>query len=183
MTTTLLNIMFACLIVLAIAVVQTGKIRRAVVISAAFSMSASFTYLLLSAPDVALAEAVIGSTLSTIILLVAIKKYQLFTIYYLQRSSRLNDREIDRTRDGLLGIIERCLLEHEMESQVIYTVEDAKTVIGKHTFDLLVEEEEHLTILHGEGNSYIFNEMTDRLLKKQPDRPLAAVDMKREEEP
>lgn len=182
MTTILLDILLVCLVALAVAVVQVGKIRRAVVLASAFSMAASFAYLLLAAPDVALAEAVIGSTLSTIILLVAIKKYQVFTIYYIQRSSRLNDREIDRKRGSLLGLIEDCLLEHEMESQIIYTVEDVETVIEKHACDLLVEEEAELTTLHGEGNSYIFGEITDRLLGTEPDRPLAVVDLKWEEE-
>ena len=67
------------LIVLAIATVQTRKLRNAVIYLGVFSLGMSFVYILYNAPDVAIAEAVIGSTLATILYLVALKKYRIFT--------------------------------------------------------------------------------------------------------
>ena len=62
------------LIPLAIYAIQTRKLRNAVVILGAFSLVSSLVYLFYRAPDVALAEAVIGTTISTILYLVAMQK-------------------------------------------------------------------------------------------------------------
>ena len=61
------------LIVLAIAAVNTSHLRRSIIYLGIFSLISSLVYLFYGAPDVAIAEAVIGSSLTTVLFLVALK--------------------------------------------------------------------------------------------------------------
>jgi len=70
------KIFLIILVVLALVALNTPKLRRAVVYLGIFSLVSSFVYLLYGAPDVAIAEAVIGSTIATVLYLVALKKYK-----------------------------------------------------------------------------------------------------------
>ena len=80
----LITIIFlALLLASVIMVVVTENLIHAAIYMGTFSTLSAVVFLLLGAPDVALAEAIIGSTLSTIIYLIAIKKFRLFTIYYI----------------------------------------------------------------------------------------------------
>lgn len=70
------------LVLITVGIIFTNSIRKAIILSGVLSIIASFSYILLLAPDVALAEAVIGSTLSTIILLMAIQYLDVVHIVY-----------------------------------------------------------------------------------------------------
>ena len=74
--------LYFILIVSAFLTVQSSKLRRSVIYLGVFSLVSSLAYLLLFAPDVAIAEAIIGCTISIILFLTALKKYRTFTIYY-----------------------------------------------------------------------------------------------------
>lgn len=74
MNETLLGAVLLLLLGLGILVVVTDRLFTAVVYSAALSACIAFGYLLLGAPDVALAEAIIGSALTTVIYLATLKK-------------------------------------------------------------------------------------------------------------
>ncbi len=62
----MLEVTLILVVILAILAIQTNTLRRAIVYLCVFSLLCSFCYLLYQAPDVAIAEAVIGSTLATI---------------------------------------------------------------------------------------------------------------------
>lgn len=70
------------LTIVAIGIIFSNSIRKAIILSGVLSILASFSYILLLAPDVALAEAVIGCTLSTIILMMAIQYLEVVHIVY-----------------------------------------------------------------------------------------------------
>lgn len=70
------------LVFIALGIIFTNSIRKAIILSGVLSIIASFSYILLLAPDVALAEAVIGCTLSTIILLMAIQYLEVVQVLY-----------------------------------------------------------------------------------------------------
>lgn len=70
------------LLFIALGVIFTNSIRKAILLSGVLSIIVSFSYILLLAPDVALAEAVIGSTLSTIILFMAIQYLEVVHVLY-----------------------------------------------------------------------------------------------------
>jgi len=79
------------LVVIAIGTIVTNFIRKAIILSGVLSILASFLYILLLAPDVALAEAVIGCTLSTVILLMAIQYLEVVQIVYTTSEISYND--------------------------------------------------------------------------------------------
>ena len=70
-----LKIFLFLMILFAAIAIQTEKPVRGAIYLGVFSLICSFVFLLYAAPDVAIAEAIIGSTLSTILYLVALYKY------------------------------------------------------------------------------------------------------------
>jgi uncharacterized MnhB-related membrane protein len=70
----LASLMFILMIALAIMAVRSKDLIKAAILLAGVSLIASFVFVLLRAPDVAMAEASIGSALTAIILVFAIKK-------------------------------------------------------------------------------------------------------------
>jgi uncharacterized MnhB-related membrane protein len=70
----LATLMFILMIALAIMAVRSKDLIKAAILLAGVSLIASFVFVLLRAPDVAMAEASIGSALTAIILVFAIKK-------------------------------------------------------------------------------------------------------------
>lgn len=70
------------LVIIVVGIIFSSSIRKAIILSGVLSILASFSYILLLAPDVALAEAVIGCTLSTIILMMAIQYLEVVHIVY-----------------------------------------------------------------------------------------------------
>jgi uncharacterized MnhB-related membrane protein len=75
MILTIIAIILAlAIIVMAIIAVQNSKLVVAIVAAGVVSLFASVFYLLLSAPDVAMTEAAIGSGLSTIIFFYVLNK-------------------------------------------------------------------------------------------------------------
>lgn len=64
------------LLLTAFLTVQQRRLRTAVIFMAVFSLLSSVVFLLYQAPDVAMAEIIIGSTLSTVLYLVALSKQE-----------------------------------------------------------------------------------------------------------
>ncbi|MGA1820398.1 MAG: hydrogenase subunit MbhD domain-containing protein [Thermoplasmatota archaeon] len=67
-------LMFIMMIILAVFTIRSKDLIKAAVLLAGVSLIASFVFVLLRAPDVAMAEASIGSALTAIILVFAIRK-------------------------------------------------------------------------------------------------------------
>ena len=159
-----IKVVFLLLVVVAFMVVQTDKLRRSVVYLGVLSMIGAYAYLLYAAPDVAIAEAVIGSTLSTILYLVALQKYSVFTIYYVHPAAQhLDDREIRRSRGSLLRLAERFLTDRELEPQIIYTVESPRSIQESHHHDLIIERDGHEVRFHGPAHSYLTEGIMDHI--------------------
>jgi len=158
------KVVLLLLVIVAVMVVQTDKLRRGVVYLGVLSMIGSYAYLLYAAPDVAIAEAVIGSTLSTILYLVALQKYRVFTIYYMHPAAQhLDDREIRRSRGSLLSLAERFLSERELEPQIIYTVESPQSIKETHHHDLIIERDGDEVRFHGPAHSYLAEGIMDHI--------------------
>lgn len=127
------------LVILAIVIIQTQKMRHAVIFLGAFSLTISFVYLLYNAPDVALAEAIIGSTLSTILYLVALQKYKIFTIYFLIAEDELESSKFNTPiHQQLILLLEKFCAKQEIEPQIIYTVSPLEQIIEQHQYALIM---------------------------------------------
>lgn len=77
-----LYFLLCLLFTLAVLCIYGNSIRRSIILNGGISVLSGLLFLILAAPDVALAEAVIGSTLSTIIYLVALKHHQIVYVIY-----------------------------------------------------------------------------------------------------
>jgi putative multicomponent Na+:H+ antiporter subunit B len=150
-----LNINLVLLIIISIAIVMTGTLRRAVILSGVLSIGAAFSYMFLAAPDVALAEAVIGSTISTVVLLVGIKKSKLFTVYYIKTK--------DSVKNEIFKAVEKNLLPKELDPQFICTGKDKMYVKEHHDFEMLIREVDDKIEIYGEKSNSIFCEVLESI--------------------
>ena len=164
------------LIVLAFAAVQTSKLRRASVYLGAFSLICSFAYLSYNAPDVAIAEAVIGCTLATILLLIALKKYHVITIYYIENDDdaalpRPDDTAPwtpEKERRDLTASLETFLLSRGFEPQTISTHLDDKELCEQENYNLLIVHEKQDISIYSSGIRYIAPEIEEYLADHKP---------------
>lgn len=68
------------LILLALIILKTKNLLKSIILLSAFSLIISLLYFIFHAPDVALAEAAIGSAISTFIFIIAIEKQKEFLV-------------------------------------------------------------------------------------------------------
>jgi len=145
---------YIILIILAIFAVQTQKLRISIILMGVFSLIMSFVYLLFGAPDVALAEAVIGSTLSTILYLVALQKYKLFTIYYKIHEEEIIDlHHFTLQNESIVKLVEVFCAKNELEPQVIYSVERIGEIL-RHQYALIIDINDHEVVIYGHPENY-----------------------------
>ena len=147
MDNALLYAVLGLMLVAALLTVVTDRLFTAVVYAGVLSTAAAFCYLLLGAPDVALAEAVIGSTLSTAILLAALRKYRIFTIYFIAPGG--GDDEADR----VLDTAQRALQAVEIEPHLLHAGGEAAALLARPDCDLVIEARGGCVVLHGEEGS------------------------------
>ena len=147
------NVFLIALVVLAVVALNTKKLRRAVVYLGVFSLVSSFVYLLYGAPDVAIAEAIIGSTITTVLYLVALRKYQVFSIYY---SSSVNDSDIQQLKghSTFLNSLEAFLAKREMEPRIIYSADSIETILNQENFDLAIHHTDQDIWVYGCAEDY-----------------------------
>jgi uncharacterized MnhB-related membrane protein len=155
------------MILFAILAIQTQTLRRAVIYMGIFSLISSFCYLIYSAADVAIAEAIIGSTLATILYLVALQKYKEFTIYYTSENySIIDDNYIYKGGEGIINLIEQFCVAKELEPQVIYTIESVEYIKNSHQYDLIVRQKDNNTIIYGNKQNYLLDALQEYICDK-----------------
>ena len=128
------------LIVLAIMIIEARKLRRSVIYMGAFSLLSSFVYLIYNAPDVAIAEAFIGCTISVVLFLTALKKYKIMTIFYVHTEGAISVRS-KAFSSKLLQSIETYLIDRDFEPQLVKSDLHDTSLHEKEDFDLLLVNE------------------------------------------
>lgn len=165
------------LVVFSLVAIQTQKLRHAVIYLGAFSMSIAFVYLLYDAPDVALAEAIIGSTLSTILYLVALQKYKIFTVYICVNAPEVEDVHFFYGERTLENQLSKFCAKEELEPQVIYTVEDVHKLFS-HPYAIIVTFDKQYTTVYAHPENYKMRALERFLLnQKQTDIPYRFIQM------
>lgn len=149
------KLFFLLMIVFSILAVQTNILRRAIIYLGVFSLISSFTYLLYNAPDVAIAEAIIGSTLSTILFLVALKKYKIFRIYL----TKTKGHHLSPHNNALINALKKFVIKEELELDVINTSHNLEEVLKLDDFDLIVEEKNDQLYIFGDGTNYHYENL------------------------
>lgn len=140
-------ILYAILIVSAYMTVQSRRLRRSVIYLGIFSLISSLAYLLLYAPDVAIAEAIIGCTISVILFLTALKRYRTFTVYYVP------DKD-DEHSQNFIEAFERYLYDNEFDTQIIHTSLDDENLHESDRFDVLIVHHGDTMTLYSSATSY-----------------------------
>jgi len=160
-------LLVVCLSALAFITIQTPKLRRSAIFLGAFSLLCSFAYLFYHAPDVAIAEAVIGCTLSTILLLIALKKYHVITIFYVEHeeSGSIIER---KERSDLITSLEHFLTERGFEPQLIMTHLDERLVCQNECFNLLIEHTPHGINIYASGIQSLTPQIEEYIEEHKP---------------
>jgi uncharacterized MnhB-related membrane protein len=137
------------LVYLAIMAIQTQRLRNSVIFMGVFSLNISFVYLLYNAPDVAIAEAVIGSTLATILYLVALQKYKVFVIYCHVHEEDVKDSHYAHKKySDLIELLEIFCAKQELEPQVIYTTSETEVIMESHDYAVIIEDHKEILTLY-----------------------------------
>ncbi len=135
----ILDLFYISLIVFAIIAIQSRVLRNAVIYLSVFSLICSIVYLLLGAPDVAIAEATIGCTLSTILYLVALKKYRIFTVYY--NCHVKDDRQLDGLqyeKEEIQTILKHFSTAQELQLDLINTSASFTKLKESASYDVII---------------------------------------------
>lgn len=164
-----LQIFLVLMLIFAFLSVQAKMLRNAVIYLGVFSLISAVVYLLYQAPDVGLAEAIIGSTLTTILYLVALQKYKVITVYYVdQKALAAEKAKKQQKSQGLpssvagvpvLNKIEDFCLEKEYEMQVVLTTESLQE-LQQHAFDeLIVIRQDDGFHLYASHQNYLYTDL------------------------
>lgn len=156
----ILDIFYLTLIFFAIIAIQTGVLRNAVIYLSVFSLLCSIVYLFHGAPDVAIAEAVIGCTLSTILYLVALKKYSIFTVYYRCLSNDLDElTALKAEKTSMKTILTKFASKQELQLDMINTSSSFQQITNSVSYDIIIFHSNRGVWLHGLRNSYQYSEL------------------------
>jgi uncharacterized MnhB-related membrane protein len=102
----IVKIFLAAMMVFALLSVKARQLRTAIIYLGIFSLINAVVYIFYGAPDVSLAEAIIGSTLATILYLIAIKKYKPAMVYHINENNKFSSGTLfGNKRQVLLGVL------------------------------------------------------------------------------
>lgn len=159
------NLFFILMIIFAILAIQTNSLRQGIIYLCVFSLITSFTYLLYMAPDVAIAEAIIGSTLSTILFLVALNKYKIFRIYYTKKNITTHAKDQSTM---LLDSLKKFAIQEEIELDIIHTSNVVNEILKFDFYDVIIAQSGDIINIYGDSSNYHFENM-QRYLSSQLD--------------
>ncbi len=158
----------AVLLLMAVALaavsVWTRILRHAVIFLGIFSFLCSFLYLYYGAPDVAIAEAVIGSGLVMLLYLTAIKRYRTYTVTVAEQTvERIDDKTMqalaDTPQGRLLSEIERFCLSRELEPEIVYSRDEVEEIMAEGRYDLIVQHRADATTVYGRQDNFLVDEL------------------------
>lgn len=150
-------IILIMMVAFAIAAIQTEQLINAVIYSGVFSLLCSFAYLLYGAPDVAIAEGVIGCTLATIIYLVALTKYKYFRIYYIHSNYSKEER------DKLLNNVTRFTDYMSLQQDIVSTNRELNVILEEGNYDIIIVQNPTNFDIYGDESNYHYDNLVDFL--------------------
>lgn len=155
----MIQVVLLMMVIFAIFAIQTSILRRAIIYLCVFSLLSSFCYLLFQAPDVAIAEAVIGCTLSTILFLVALKQYKIFRVYYCYIPSSEININMSSERNQIISSLKSFSLEKELELDLINTTKAVLDIEENDSYDIIVEQHANEITIYGAKHNYHYDSL------------------------
>lgn len=153
------------MVILAVAAINTVTLRKAVIFLAIFSLISSFAFLLYRAPDVAIAEAIIGAAFTTIIFLVAIRQQKDIHFYILPSEEGIQTGAEPEKYQKAVGTIEQFLWEKELEPKKITSCKRLVEVLTKDDFDYILLWNNVSPVIYGRNQDHHLDEMEARFAK------------------
>ena len=156
------TIILATMMLFALLAIHSRMLRQAVIHLAVFSLLTAFLYLLLAAPELAIAEAAIGSGLVTLLYLASLKRNPVYTIAVLAEGHSY------RMTNACLGYMQRMramrdirtfFRRREYEPQIVFSEKSLAQALSYPFFDLIIREEKEGISAHGSSQSYILEEL------------------------
>lgn len=162
----MLEFVLIAMVVFAIISLQTASLRHAVIYLSVFSLLCSFAYAFYQAPDVAIAEAVIGCTLSTVLYLVAIKKYRIFRVYYSNQVTQMDILPLSHVlKNNLITMMDGYLRDLELELDMVPTKHTFDEIHGKNDYDVVIEHTNEGIRMYGSQANYLYDGLTSYLIE------------------
>lgn len=162
----MLNTILITMVIFAIAAIQAKSLRHSVIYLSVFSLLCSFAYALYQAPDVAIAEAVIGCSLSTVLYLVAIMKFRIFRVYYSHHiASPEKIPENNVLRNNIVSMMRGYLSDTELELDMINTKHKFNDIHGHHDYDVIIEHTDAGMRMYGAQSNYHYDGLTTYLIE------------------
>ena len=162
----MLEVILITMVVFSIAAIQAKSLRQSVIYLSVFSLLCSFAYALYQAPDVAIAEAVIGCSLSTVLYLVAIMKFRIFRVYYSQHiTSPENIPENNLLKNNIMSMMKGYLSDTELELDLINTKHKFDAIHGHHDYDVIIEHTDQGMRMYGAQSNYHYDGLTTYLIE------------------
>jgi putative multicomponent Na+:H+ antiporter subunit B len=148
--------------VFALLTIHTKQLRLAIIYLAVFSLLAALLYLLFAAPELAIAEAVIGSGLVSLLYLAALKRNRVYTIgvVVLPPPEKLTDdihNAVEQSR--ALHEVRRFFVRREVEVQLVFTELSVAEARANLLFDLVLSWDGQAVTAHTDDNNYIAVEL------------------------
>lgn len=148
--------------IFALLTIQSSLLRLSIVYLAVFSLLAAFLYLLYAAPELAIAEAVIGSGLVPLLYLAALKQTRVYTIAVVSERNHndLTDRFIFGVeRSKALEEIKAFFERREFEVQVVFVNISREEALKHEEYDLVLERDEDGIVVYTDDESYVMLEL------------------------
>ena len=142
--------------------IHSNVLRLAIIYLAVFSLLAAFLYLLYAAPELAIAEAAIGSGLVTLLYLAALKRNRVYTIGVVNEQQRdhLSDSYIQHVeRSKALREIRQFFLLREFEVQIVFVFSALDDALRDPAYDLIVAEDSEGFAAFTDDESYAMLEL------------------------
>ncbi len=177
------SIVFVMMIIVALFIVKSRNLKRVIISLGVLSILASFCYLLYHAPDVAVAEAVIGSALSVILYVVAFKKHHTFYIYFTSESqNKNNDFKIRSEMDDIVSKIMNYCTANELEAQCVFTWEKPQEIANEHVYDLILQNNNGKINIFGVSTELHVQELQKILKKEISDERMEFLSLEQKQE-
>lgn len=137
------------LLALAIIVVFAKDLKQSVIYLGMFSLVCAILFLVYGSPDLAIAEAVIGGGLSTILYLIAMKQADHFTVCVITGASKGEPCASTREIEAVILEIKALLQTRNLTCIVKYSENDSKHIDESFEADLAMYAEGETVILCG----------------------------------
>ncbi len=158
---------FIMMLCIAVYIVVSGNLKQDIIALGVLSLVSAFCYLLYHAPDVAIAEAVIGSALATILYIVAFKKHHTFYVYFTTVSKKVNNDTVLRSdMDDVFSKITKYCFKHELEAQCVFTWDNPQTIANEHVYDIILQHSDDEITVYGVTTEQHVQKIYD-ILKEQ----------------